>query len=465
MCSRMILSWLGSTLIWVCAGLGALSAELPVQWLSPTETALVGTFSRGPFNVPILVDRAKFQADFAASTGSGSVAEIQVGQFFEQGGTKLFLVRIRTARSLTLPLIGDAENLSGIHALTPLSNLRLILVPELSELPTPEFDEAFAALRAFLVPRGIFLILDPPAGLSSVPQIQNWVGSRVPLDSGFCAIYFPYLRVRFGKADLDIGASGRMAAIYAQSDSELAIWKTPGGTRYPLLVPDVTPVLTSGQADALTAAHINPIRSFPGRGILAFGARVLNRADPEELYISIRRTRDWITASLTRRLSFSATRENAFALRSELRALTEEFFTDLWRSGALVGDRLSDAFFVRCDASTTSETDLAAHRVTVLYGLAFTRPAEFLVRELKLGTLDPSRALPEVRLRLIPAGRELQIAFPLLPGFNYILESRGVLGTENWKVVDGPRAGDGSWLRTAVTPLDAQEYFLVRVVQ
>jgi uncharacterized protein len=48
-----------------------------------------------------------------------------------------------------------------------------------------------------------------------------------------------------------------------------------------------------------------------------------------------------------------------------------------WQDGRLVGDSPDEAYFVRCDQSTMTQSDLDAGRLVVLVGFAPLRPAEF----------------------------------------------------------------------------------------
>jgi phage tail sheath protein FI len=49
------------------------------------------------------------------------------------------------------------------------------------------------------------------------------------------------------------------------------------------------------------------------------------------------------------------------------------------RSGALLGAKPEQGFFVRCDASTMTADDLDQGRLICLIGVAAARPAEFVI--------------------------------------------------------------------------------------
>ena len=66
-------------------------------------------------------------------------------------------------------------------------------------------------------------------------------------------------------------------------------------------------------------------------------------------------------------------------LWSQLRLTIGSFMTTLFRQGAFQGASANDAFFVKCDADTTTQADIDAGVVNVLVGFAPLKPAEFVV--------------------------------------------------------------------------------------
>ena len=52
---------------------------------------------------------------------------------------------------------------------------------------------------------------------------------------------------------------------------------------------------------------------------------------------------------------------------------------DLFRKGAFQGATPAEAFFVRCDANTTTQADIDSGVVNIIIGFAALKPAEFVV--------------------------------------------------------------------------------------
>ncbi len=426
----------------LAASIGAASGQ--VVPLPTSDAALVGRFARGPVNWPITVGATEFTTRFGSANPAGWPAEIQARQFFANGGQTLRIARAAGDGPLAAALVGSATDLTGLHAVAPLSDLRILLAPEISQLPTIEFAATLASFRAFLEPRRIFFLLDPPAGLATAADALNWAAASVPADAAFCATYFPYLSVLLDGAPVTVGASGAMAAIYARSDADDGPWRSPSGTGWPLQAQGLVPLLSTAQSDSLTAQNVNAIRQFTGVGIVPWGARTLDRTNADNRFISVVRTRQWIAACLERALAFAAIEDNAAPLWSQIRSLADAFLLAPYQQGAFAGSTPSEAFFVRCDATTTSAADIAAHRVRLLYGVALLRAGEFDLTQLTAPTYDSARPAPAAALHLRKIEGELQLAYPTVAGFDFVLQSRADLQAGDW--MDGPPVrGDGAW--------------------
>jgi len=56
----------------------------------------------------------------------------------------------------------------------------------------------------------------------------------------------------------------------------------------------------------------------------------------------------------------------------------------LFRQGAFAGSSAAEAYFVRCDATTTVTADVASGLVNVQVGFAPMKPAEFVVLNIRV---------------------------------------------------------------------------------
>ena len=68
---------------------------------------------------------------------------------------------------------------------------------------------------------------------------------------------------------------------------------------------------------------------------------------------------------------------------AQIRLSAGAFLHDLFRQGAFQGTTAREAWFVKCDADTTTRADVQAGIVTVVVGFAPLKPGEFVVISLR----------------------------------------------------------------------------------
>jgi phage tail sheath protein FI len=86
-----------------------------------------------------------------------------------------------------------------------------------------------------------------------------------------------------------------------------------------------------------------------------------------------------IEQSIDRGTQWAVFEPNDEPLWRSLRRDIGAFLHTLWREGALMGARPDGAYFVRCDATTTTQADIDTGRVVMLIGVAPVKPAEFVI--------------------------------------------------------------------------------------
>ena len=170
-------------------------------------------------------------------------------------------------------------------------------------------------------------------------------------------------------------------------------------------------------------------------------------SDPEWKYVAIRRVGLFLLESIYEGTEWAVFEDNDETLWNELRAVTEDFLLGLFQQGWFQGSSPSDAFFVRCDRTSMTQQDIDEGRTILIFGIATTRPAEFLILQIVherantsslpadlsrragriVATPNPSRG--EVTLRLVGS---LSAVDPTLPvsssadsGFLRILDATG----------------------------------------
>ncbi len=84
-----------------------------------------------------------------------------------------------------------------------------------------------------------------------------------------------------------------------------------------------------------------------------------------------------ITAHLRAALTFTTSQPNAEPLWASIRSTATNYLMGLFLDGTLQGAKPEQAFFVRCDRTTTTQNDIDNNRVNLLVGFASIKPAEF----------------------------------------------------------------------------------------
>jgi len=74
---------------------------------------------------------------------------------------------------------------------------------------------------------------------------------------------------------------------------------------------------------------------------------------------------------------------NDAPLWAQIRLNINAFMNNLFRQGAFAGTTPKDAFFVKCDAETTTPDDVNLGIVNIVVGFAPLKPAEFVVIQLQ----------------------------------------------------------------------------------
>ncbi|MGN6715809.1 MAG: phage tail sheath C-terminal domain-containing protein, partial [Candidatus Binatia bacterium] len=129
------------------------------------------------------------------------------------------------------------------------------------------------------------------------------------------------------------------------------------------------------------------IRDFrdANRGIRVYGGRIIT-GDPDWRYLNMRRLMIFIEASIDRGLQWVVFEPNTEALWARVRRSIANFLTVVWRNGGLEGTKVEEAYFVKCDRTTMTQTDIDNGRLICVVGVALVKPAEFVIVRIGLWT-------------------------------------------------------------------------------
>ena len=118
--------------------------------------------------------------------------------------------------------------------------------------------------------------------------------------------------------------------------------------------------------------------SAPWSGARARCAAPDTLAD-EYKYVPVRRLALFLEETLYRGTQWVVFEPNDEPLWAQIRHRIGAFMQDLFRQGAFQGTTPREAYFVRCDAETTTQYDIDRGIVNIIVGFAPLKPAEFVV--------------------------------------------------------------------------------------
>jgi uncharacterized protein len=346
----------------------------------------------------------------APSVTSADVITTTTGPTLPQGVTVTWVTSTTTGADGMAPnttgstwaaSVGATTLQSGFAALDRMApnTFSLMCIPAAAELSTTaEMATVYAMALQYCQTYMAFLLIDVPRLYADAATFMSKWYTDSSIENLFpqgdhAAVYFPRLQLPDPLNSYNmrpVAASGTVAGIYANTDANRGVWKAPAGTEAGLVnaTVDVNPAtnlpvnLNDSDDGELNPFGINAIRNFAIYGTVVWGARTLNGADAmasQWKYIPVRRVALYIEQSLFQASKWIVFEPNDEPLWSEIRKTFTAFMQSLFLQGAFQGSSPTDAYFVRCDSSTTTQDDINGGIVNILVGFAPLKPAEFVV--------------------------------------------------------------------------------------
>lgn len=281
----------------------------------------------------------------------------------------------------------------GLYALEKADLFNLLVVPpyhgtgDLGERDVE--DTVVTAAITYATGRRAVVVLDPPQSWTTVDLAGTGAGGTFT-SSRNAAVFFPRLMQPDPLRDnrpMRFAPSGAVAGIIARTDATRGVWKAAAGLDASLNgVTELALPLTDNEIGLLNPVGVNCLRVAPGAGHVVWGARTRNGADriaSEWKYLPVRRTALFIEESLYRGTQWAVFEPNDEPLWAQLRLNIGAFLNNLFRQGAFQGKTPREAYFVRCDGTTTTQTDINLGVVNIVVGFAPLKPAEFVLLRLQ----------------------------------------------------------------------------------
>jgi phage tail sheath protein FI len=355
--------------------------------------------------------------------------------FYNNGGGDCYIVSVGDYSKGT-PQLPDLE--AGLLEIEKLFDVTLINFPDAMSMSSGDYYTIHSkAIQQCVALKDRFTVMDvwmsptpiAPGNPSNVDVLRNaGLGSALE-DLKYAGVYYPriYTDISFIYKDSDVsltvkdatGAtvfSGKMDAakksantyyfmaqtaildfnmllptssaalgVYTATDDSRGVWKAPANVNIIDAIKPELAITNNDQqtlnVDPLAGKSINVIRTFPGRGpAIIWGARTLAGNDNEWRYISVRRFFTMVETSVknaAEQFVFEPNDENTW---TRIKAMIENYLTQQWKAGALMGTSTKEAFFVHIGlGQTMTELDIWEGRMIIQIGMAAVRPAEFII--------------------------------------------------------------------------------------
>ena len=293
------------------------------------------------------------------------------------------------------PSIGDYDGSTdpaakrGLIAFEDIPEISIVAAPGSSYSASKQVTDDIAAIQQALIGHAEHMryriaVLDSVNGLS-IGEVGNQRGS---MDSSHAALYYPWIKVMdpVSRQPIFLPPSGFVAGIYARNDVERAVYKAPANEVITGAI-GFERMVNFGEQEVLNPQGVNCLRALEGRGLRVWGARTIS-SDPEWKYVNLRRYFAYLERSIDVGTQWAVFEPNGERLWDNVRRTVASFLFSEFHSGALLGAKPEEAYFVRCDRSTMDQNDLDNGRLVCLVGVAALRPAEFVIFRIGQWTAD-----------------------------------------------------------------------------
>ena len=364
----------------------------PIEGVSTASAAFLGFAPAGKVGVPVEIDSWQaFCREFALDSTDPHALPMcmphAVRGYFENGGRKAIVLRLDGActgtctgactGTCTGARTGTCTGTCAEPAQYVQELAKLDSVPDVSMVVTPETQDeqvVEAVLAQVAERKQAVYLFDAPAGIG-LSDLRGYAGR---CNSDFGALYYPWLKVY----DMAVPSAGHVAGVIARTDLKRGVYKAPAGTEAAVLgITGASGIISASERDRLREAHVNWIGSMRGSPIALQGARTMG-----ESYLNVRRALIYLERSLAtglQQLVFERTGPTTWAKAA---ALAQDFLRSEHMKGGLQGRKSQEAYFVRCDATTHTSSDIERGRVLLLAGVALIRPAEFFTMQIGIQT-------------------------------------------------------------------------------
>jgi uncharacterized protein len=291
-------------------------------------------------------------------------------------------------------VVGDPLQRSGLNALDKADLFNLLCIPPVDR-NSSILDSTYAAALKYCSTRRALLLVDATrdwgqvdAAVNQIDTLRTTLGDETYTRNA--AIFFPQFRMPDPLKDnkiTEFAPSGAIAGIFARTDVARGVWKAPAGTQAGFSgIQGFTVGMNDNENGRLNPLGVNCLRTFQVYGNLIWGSRTLagsDRIGSDWKYIPVRRFALFLEESLYRGTQWVVFEPNDEPLWAQVRLNIGVFMHDLFRQGAFQGRSPSDAYYVKCDSESTTQSDINRGIINIEVGFAPLKPAEFVIIKIR----------------------------------------------------------------------------------
>lgn len=296
-------------------------------------------------------------------------------------------------------LIGDPGTFKGIYALDKVDIFNLLCIPEATRAAagnpsmldsTVDPNAIYSAAISFCDTKRAFLLIDSPPYVNTPSSALDWISTGLTVSDANGAAFFPRLRLPDPLNNYNLrtfAPCGVVAGLYARTDASRGVWKAPAGIEASLTgVQSLVYKMSDAENGTLNPLGLNCFRTFPVYKSVLWGARTLLGADAfanQWKYVPVRRVALFLESSLYNGTQWVVFEPNDEPLWSAIRLNVGSFMQTLFIQGYFQGQTPAQAYFVKCDDETTTQTDIDNGIVNIVVGFAPLEPAEFVIIQIQ----------------------------------------------------------------------------------
>ena len=285
---------------------------------------------------------------------------------------------------------GKENAKEGLYLLDQLNLFNLLCLPpenQARQQPTELLNSAIA----YCEKKKALLLVDAPAEWQDLASVLAGVRD-LATPSINAALFYPRLNQTNPLNNNQIEAfvpCGAVAGVISRTDARKGVWKAPAGRDATLLgVVGLSVNTQTWDVNELSVAGVSCFTHLPDRAPMVWGSRTLveNGYDNEYKYLSVRRFALFIEESLLRGTRWVVFECNGESLWSQLQHNVTTFMEQLFKQGAIQGNSSQEAYYVKCDRETMTQSDIDQGIVNIVVGFAPLKPAEFVILNIQQTT-------------------------------------------------------------------------------